>query len=67
MSASDQLERFTESAPFAVLTRAVVHELLDPDQLDALFELNSVEQYERMIPFYAVVYAMAELALGTIS
>ncbi|MEM6474428.1 MAG: transposase, partial [Planctomycetota bacterium] len=47
--------------------RAVVHELLDPDQLDALFELNSVEQYERMIPFYAVVYAMAELALGTIS
>lgn len=67
MSIAEQLSRFTDACPFAVMTRAVIGSLLDSQQLNDLFENEAERQYDRQIPFMAVVWSMAELALGTLA
>jgi hypothetical protein len=66
MSASDQLSRFIKACPFAVMTRAVISAILDSDELAELFENEAQRQYDHQIPFMAIVWSMAELALGTV-
>ena len=66
MPASDQLSRFTKACPFAVMTRAVLGAVLDSDDLTKLYEEEAEQQYSHQIPFMALVWSMADLALGTV-
>lgn len=54
-------ERFTEKAPFAVMSRSLLERALTPEALDALFEENANSQYTRELTFSSVVDLMGQV------
>jgi hypothetical protein len=51
-------ERFVENAPVAVMVRGVLERVLNPGELDALYERVAVRQYTRELLFSSVVGLM---------
>ena len=55
---------FVQQRPIGVMARAIVERFFEPEHLDALFHRTAVEQYERNLPFSAVVELMHAVVLG---
>ncbi len=53
------LERFVKQAPIAVMAHATIAYALNASFLDALFQKHATAQYERHIPFSALVDLMS--------
>jgi hypothetical protein len=61
MLLSHVFERFTEKAPFAVMSRSLLERALTPEALDALFEEKANNQYTRELTFSSVVDLMGQV------
>lgn len=57
-------ERFLRQAPISVMYRALLERVLDPHELDRLFEHEATSQYTREVLFSTVVQLMATVVLG---
>ena len=55
---------FVQQGPVSVMARAIIERFFDPDQLDELFRVTAVEQYERNLLFSSVVDLMQSVVLG---
>lgn len=62
MSDQTVLDRFTQAAPFAVMTRMLSQSFIG-EHLDTVFEENRQLQYEYQAKFSAVALAVADVAL----
>jgi hypothetical protein len=51
--------RFVQSSPFAVMSRAILERALCPDEMDDLFERQADKQYTRELLFSSVVDLMS--------
>jgi len=54
---------FVEQRPICVMARAVLERVLNPDQVDALFERTAERQYTRELLFSSVVDLMAQVVV----
>jgi IS4 transposase len=55
---------FIEERPIAVMARATLENLLDPERMDELFERTAEVQYTRELMFSSVVDLMGQVVLG---
>lgn len=58
------MEPFVETRPVGLMARSVIERLLDPDELDALFERTAVEQYTHELMFSTLAELMCEAVLN---
>lgn len=65
MAGKPMLERFVKDFPLAVMTRAVIGEMMDAQTFDQLFRDNRARQYDGTIKFSVLALTMSEIALGT--
>ena len=57
-------DAFVQRRPIAVMARAVLENLFQPERLDALFEQTAERQYKRTLLFSSVVELMHAVVLG---
>ena len=57
-------EPFIKERPICVMARGVLQRLLNPEQLDALFECTAKTQYTRNLLFSELAGLMSEVTLG---
>lgn len=61
----EPFERALKKAPIAVMARAILERLFDPETLDKLFKEQAQKQYSRKLLFSSVVELMMSVVLGT--
>src|SRR4051794_30447510 len=64
MRLGDVFERFLQQAPVSVMFRALLERVLDPDELNRLFEQTATSQYTRELLFSSVVDLMGLVVCG---
>jgi hypothetical protein len=64
MGLSKVFEKYVESSPVAVMTRALMECALEPKALDALFRDHAERQYEKQVLFSSLVDLMAPVVCG---
>lgn len=64
MSLLSMLEPFVTSRPVGVMARSVIERLLDPEELDALFDRTAVDQYTNELLFSTLAELMCETVLN---
>ncbi len=58
---SPVFERFIKETPISVMARSAMERVLNPDQLDAWFDLTAREQYTKDLLFSSVFDIMSQV------
>ena len=57
-------DAFATERPFATMTQMVLRRMLDPNDIDQLFEQHAEEQYHRSLFFSALTRLVSGVVLG---